>query len=501
MNTGSIDGPDHPNAPDAMNAPNDAPNASGALDALDALSDDPTLDARVRLDELVDRQALTELCKTFTSLFGIGARVYTSDGDLLADASLAHDVCAYVNGGPSGRRACAATVSGAKAADPGEAGDVLHPCFTGAAYRVVSIEYDGRRIGRIVLGPYVPAEAAGEGAVSVVDPELDDGKARSLLTKMPHAKAATVMRLAAHLRATLDLILFSGHKALLTGQMHLLSVRESYRELEEKNARLQEAYDRLRELDRLKSNFLATVSHELRTPLTSIIGYSEMLAEGIAGPLNTEQQDFVRTIHEKGEHLLSLIMGLLDLSKLESGTMALRRRSTQLGAVLGEVMTTVAPNARKKGVEVTLSVPAPLPELRGDPERLRQVFINLVDNAIKFTPTGGSVVMSATIESGASDEPFALLAPTRNDVEVRVCDSGIGIPERERERVFDPFYQVDSSSTREYGGTGLGLSIVKRLVEAHGGTVRIAGNEPKGTVFIVRLPVGGPSGQGSPPPP
>jgi two-component system, NarL family, sensor histidine kinase BarA len=142
-------------------------------------------------------------------------------------------------------------------------------------------------------------------------------------------------------------------------------------------------------------------------------------------------------------------------------------------------------------VKLALDVGAQIADVRGDPERLRQVFLNLVENAIKFTPSEGSVTLRARMEdgSGGGDEDgLSLLAPTRARVEVRVLDTGIGIPIRERSRVFDAFYQVDSSSTREYGGTGLGLSIVRRLVEDHGGTIAIEDNEPKGTVFVVSLP-------------
>jgi two-component system, NarL family, sensor histidine kinase BarA len=310
---------------------------------------------------------------------------------------------------------------------------------------------------------------------------------------MPRAKPQTVTRIARHLKSALDLLLFSGHKAFVTSQMHLASVRESYRELEEKNARLQEAFDRLKELDRLKSSFLATVSHELRTPLTSIIGYSEMLSEGLAGELKPEQLEFVNTIHEKGGQLLSLIVGLLDLGKLESGTMRMKMQIIGIASVLREVVSTLAPMARKKGVGLSLEVAPGIADVRADSERLRQVFLNLVENAIKFTQAGGVVALSARMAEGedaqtGDDEGMALLAPTREQLEVRVADTGIGIPTRERTKVFDAFYQVDSSSTREYGGTGLGLSIVKRLVEGHGGAIRIEDNQPKGTVFVVTLP-------------
>jgi signal transduction histidine kinase len=237
---------------------------------------------------------------------------------------------------------------------------------------------------------------------------------------------------------------------------------------------------------------LGTVSHELRTPLTSIIGYSEMLAEGITGELNPEQKEFVTTIHEKGEQLLQLITSLLDLSKLESGTMAMRRKLSEIHPVLADVQSTCLPNALKKGVKLVLDLDAQGCELSADPERLRQVFINLVDNAIKFTPKDGTVTIESRVvddvDEADASEGFSLLSPMEKSVRVRVRDTGIGIPAHERPKVFDPFYQVDSSSTREYGGTGLGLSIVKRLVEGHGGTVSIEANEPTGAVFVVVLP-------------
>jgi signal transduction histidine kinase len=186
-------------------------------------------------------------------------------------------------------------------------------------------------------------------------------------------------------------------------------------------------------------------------------------------------------------------MSLLDLSKMESGTMRMTMRNVRIDSVMKEVVSTLLPTARKRGVHLEMSGDASaLGEVRGDPERLRQVFINLAENAIKFTPSEGSVVLRAQMVEGEGDGDedagLSLLAPTRSLVEVRVVDTGIGIPRREWTRIFDPFYQVDSSSTREYGGTGLGLSIVKRLVESHGGAIRIEDNPPRGTAFVVTLP-------------
>ncbi len=471
----------------------------GGAGPLPVAVEDLVLDARIRIEDLVARDGLEELCLSFQALFGIPVRIYSTEGALLADAAGEHELCAYVNTTTGGRKACEATVSSVKARDPGEAGDVTHPCFTGAAYRVLGLEYDGRRIGRLVMGPFLPANVTDPPASLLgVDPGVAKDRAQALLAKMPRAKAETVTRMATHLKAALDLILFAGHKAHVTSTMHLASVRESYRQLEDKTAKLQEAFDRLKELDRLKSAFLATVSHELRTPLTSIIGYSEMLVEGLAGEMKAEQAEFVKTIHEKGQQLLSLISGLLDLGKLESGTMRMVMGTVRIDEVLDEVASTLRPTARKKDVRIEVEAPADLPDLYGDAERLRQVFLNLVENGIKFTPPGGSVTLRARSgqghDGGSQDEEgLALLAPARTNLEVRVSDTGIGIPARERAKVFDAFYQVDSSSTREYGGTGLGLSIVKRLVVAHSGTVRIEDNRPRGTVFVVSLPQQGPA--------
>jgi signal transduction histidine kinase len=444
---------------------------------------------------LVDRGLLQEVVRSFSTLFGMAMRVFSAEGVLLADSVDQQSICKYINTVAEGRSACNATVATIKRVDPGLDGQLVHPCFSGANYKIVSICYDARVVGKLILGPYLPADVKEvPGSLTVTAPALEPTRLRELLPRMPRAKADTVSHIANHMRAMLDLILFSGHKAFLTSQMHLASVRESYRELQDKNSRLQKAYDKLRELDRLKSNFIATVSHELRTPLTSIIGYSEMLAEGIAGELRPEQQEFVGTIREKSEQLLGLIMSLLDLSKLESGSLSLQKTDLDMRDVLKDIVTSLVPNARKKTVTLNLEVPAEPTTIRGDANRLRQVFLNLADNALKFTPAGGEIRLGARVALDSSVEGddafgFALLAPAKTVLEVYVADTGIGIPEAERVKVFDPFYQVDSSSTREYGGTGLGLAIVKRLVEAHDGKIRIDANEPKGAIFVVTLPV------------
>ncbi len=403
----------------------------------------------LRLEELVDKNALREMVESSERIFGLPIRVVSVSGALLTGAG----------GAGSDEEPLHLDV---------RAGPKSHTATNGALYRVIPLDYDRQPIGRIVLGPYASRAPSPFAA----------------------AEPAVVEQVGAHLATVLEVMLFSGHKALLTSQMHLASVKESYRELCEKNERLGEAYDRLKELDRLKSNFLATVSHELRTPLTSIMGYGEMLAEGVAGPLNDEQREFVDTIRNKSDQLLGLIMSLLDLSKLENGTMPVRVGRLNIASVIDEAVSTLTPIALKKGVTVEATVPDDLPPVLGDSDRLRQVFINLTDNAVKFTPEGGEVRLVArmTVEQPLGEPGLVLVAPLRPVVEVRVMDTGIGIAPEERDKVFDPFYQIDQSSTREYGGAGLGLAIVKRLVEAHQGSIHVEANDPHGAVFVVTLP-------------
>ena len=224
---------------------------------------------------------------------------------------------------------------------------------------------------------------------------------------------------------------------------------------------------------------MATVSHELRTPLTSVIGYSEMLLEGLAGPLAAEQREYVTTIMEKGESLLHLISGILDISKIEKGGIQeLNRQVVRPESVL-DAITTVRPQAQKKDLTLDVVVAPDLPDIYVDTYKVRQVLLNLLSNAVKFTLQGGRITVSVDLES--ADGPGTW-------VRYAVEDTGIGIPADKLDRVFDVFFQVDNSSTREYGGTGLGLSIVRSFVESHGGSVRVQSVPGQGSTFSFTMP-------------
>jgi two-component system, NarL family, sensor histidine kinase BarA len=454
--------------------------------------DELVIEQQFVLEEVIDRRTLPEFTESLEDLMGLPVRILTASGTILADTRQIPEPHRIIQGSTAGRLRLNQTISQVLAARPALGETLEVQCFSGATYFVVPIAHDGHMLGRSVLGPVWLADES----ASPPPEELPEGARAELervlatVQQRTRAECKTVLR---HIVASLDVLLHSGLKAHLASSLHLSSVRESFRELADKNMKLQVAYDRLRELDRLKSNFLATVSHELRTPLTSIIGYSEMLREGIPGDLNEEQAEFVATIHQKGEQLLELIQSLLDLSKLESGTMGLKKRDLDCGSLCRDVALTLAPTARKKNVTLEAHVAPDLPSFLGDGERLRQVLLNLTENAIKFTPAGGDVVIAAALVREESNETegggLVLGATQRTVLELRVTDTGIGIPEEQRERVFDAFYQVDNSATREVGGSGLGLSIVKRLVDAHDGSIRIESNPPVGTAFVVRLPM------------
>ena len=357
------------------------------------------------------------------------------------------------------------------------------------------------RDGRLLVGAPPPAEALAArpefepvaleagGVAYVVAPLMHEGDAIGVLVMHAHGgdRAVDVDRVAAHLHRVADAFIVDGIKRAMSARMHMATVEEANRELTEKNRRLAQAVERLQEADRVKSNFLATVSHELRTPLTSVIGYSEMLLEGIAGELNEEQREYVRTVMEKGDQLLQLITGILDISRMEAGELRVEKQPFELDEVMSVALSTVAPHARRKKLMVGCTMPPGLPLVLGDRDKIRQVLLNLLGNAIKFTPEGGKIDVSAAV-APLKPQPSSTAEPNAA-VRVSVRDSGIGVPPEHHKRVFDPFYQVDNTSTREYGGTGLGLSIVKRLVEAHGGAVWVESEAGKGSSFSFTIPL------------
>jgi signal transduction histidine kinase len=247
--------------------------------------------------------------------------------------------------------------------------------------------------------------------------------------------------------------------------------------LAETNAELEMTNRELERANRLKSEFLASMSHELRTPLHTIIGFSELLAEEWEGPLNEKQQRFVQHIHTDSLHLLELINDILDISKIEAGRLELRPEPFDFGALVAESLASVRALAQAKSLALETDLDVPM-AVEADRLRIKQVLVNLLSNAIKFTPEEGRIRVEACVQ-----EPFVV---------VSVSDNGVGIPSEEHDFIFDKFHQVGATSKGIREGTGLGLAITKRLVEQHGGIIRVESEPQRGSTFRFTLPLGSP---------
>lgn len=276
--------------------------------------------------------------------------------------------------------------------------------------------------------------------------------------------------------------IMTGHLARSIENVRLFAQLKRSREgLVLRNRALEQANERLKELDRLKSTFVASVSHELRTPLNSIIGFSEVLIDGLVGELGSTAQEYLSYIHTSGTHLRDLINDILDLSKLQAGRMTLALEQVDIIDLIKEVHLTLAPLIEKKSQRLEIHQAGPIPQVTADRFRLKQVLINLLSNANKFTPPEGQIVFQAS-----------LLDPVT--LRLDVIDNGRGVPLEEQSIIFEEFRQARTTS-QPGEGTGLGLAISRRLVELHGGRIWVESHtEPgEGSKFTVLLPVAGPS--------
>jgi PAS domain S-box-containing protein len=266
--------------------------------------------------------------------------------------------------------------------------------------------------------------------------------------------------------------------------------------LRETNDRLAATNQELLRATKLKDEFLATMSHELRTPLNAILGMSECLTEGIFGEVNERQAKSIDTIHRSGQHLLALINDILDVSKIAAGKLELEFTSVPLQRLCDASLALVRAQADRKQIAIETHIPTQIGMLWIDERRMCQVAINLLSNAVKFTPKGGRITLAAEIVV-ANDRATS----ERQDwVRISVTDTGIGISPADRDRLFQPFVQIDSSLNRQYEGTGLGLALVKQMVELHGGYVTLESELGQGSCFSLHLPYSATDSQSCSPP-
>ncbi len=250
--------------------------------------------------------------------------------------------------------------------------------------------------------------------------------------------------------------------------------QEMEQRIVERTAELAEAMERAQAADRIKSAFLATMSHELRTPLNSIIGFTGIMLQGLAGPLNPEQQKQMSMVQDSARHLLALINDVLDISKIEAGQLKLSITSFDLNASIKKVVKLVSPLAEKKGLNLKLDIAGDVGMATTDQRRLEQIVLNLLNNAVKFTEKG-HVGISCHLENGQ----YCL----------SVSDTGIGIQPEHLQEIFQPFHQLDTGLTRKHEGTGLGLSICKKILGMMGGAIEVQSRWGEGSSFTIRFPI------------
>ncbi|WP_085120596.1 PAS-domain containing protein [Tistlia consotensis] len=260
--------------------------------------------------------------------------------------------------------------------------------------------------------------------------------------------------------------------------VRIIGAAQDITERRQAEAELRGAMETAELANRTKSEFLANMSHELRTPLNAIIGFSEVMAQELLGPLGDGRyRTYAQDIRDSGTHLLDIINDILDVSKAEAGMLELAEEPIELADAVTASLRLISQRAERGGVRLRESVPQELPPLLADPRRLKQILINLLSNAVKFTPAGGTVSVEAWQEA-------------EGELAIRIADTGIGIKPEDLARVLEPFTQADSGFNRRHEGTGLGLPLTKALVELHGGRLELSGNEGGGTRAVVRFPAG-----------
>jgi signal transduction histidine kinase len=240
--------------------------------------------------------------------------------------------------------------------------------------------------------------------------------------------------------------------------------------VKERTSELNEALRRLSELNQMKANFVANISHELRTPLTHVKGYLELLVTESLGAISEEQRHALQVTQRSTSKLESIIEDLIMFSLASRGEMSMRLDKVDIRRVVSLAVKSSLPKAEERGVQVLAAIPDGIPLVQADSEKIGWVLNQLLDNGIKFTPSGGNVVITLKEEG-------------RNLIMVSITDTGIGIPSSRLKEIFEPFHQLDGSSTRHYGGTGLGLSLVRQIVEAHGSLLDAQSAEGKGSTF------------------
>jgi signal transduction histidine kinase len=410
-------------------------------------------------------------------------RILSAEGELLSD-SAAPGLAA----GPLSDRALAAAAADERGvsrvpsnpADERQGLEIVAPCADERGRHLLSVAY---HVSFRTLGPSIAQPVYATAGLTLVSIVLAVWVAVTLTSRItrPLEELTTGAQSIAEGHFDRRLAIRSGDELQILAEAfnHMsMRLKENVEELEESNKKLAGANEELKELDRMKSDLLANVSHELRTPLTAIKGYTDYILDRKLGAVTEKQEKGLLVVQRNLDRLSKSIGALLDFSRMDMGRVAVHLQPFNLPQLVEQVVTTLRAELEKKRLRFELRVEPHLPQVIADRERVSQVFENLIINAMKFTPEQGVIGVYAARRTGAG----------RGGVEVRVRDTGIGIPRAQLDKIFNRFYQVDGSSTRRVGGVGLGLSIVKIILEGHGSSISVDSQEGQGTEFRFTLP-------------
>lgn len=418
----------------------------------EAAADNPTdvLGANAGLRDLLDPNSVEDVLSSFYALFQIPIRILDQEGRALAKNRKQPALNDYLAELPAVARRLGEVYETLRQQEPGEDGQFTLTCFTGATYHVASIAHDGRRIGRVVLGPFQTSHS-GELSKELLEcaPDLDVPRTKELFAALPRVREDTMRAISRHLGVLLDALMFAGHKAWLTESMHLSAVQESFRELADKAELLQQAEQRITELDQSRSSFLAAVAADLS----------------------------VRHSEADSEQLGKMAAQLADLARLERGTLALAIGATNPGQLLADLQAELRARRPSASVELVLPRAGALPQLAADAARLRQALELLAEDAT------GQVAASLRLEasrresladSAQSGAWVLFAAPVPTVLEVRVIHLRLAMAELERDLP---------------GRVQLARALAARIAQAHGGGLSVEDHPPAGAAFVLTLPL------------
>jgi two-component system, cell cycle sensor histidine kinase PleC len=347
----------------------------------------------------------------------------------------------------------------------------VYPPLAGSGFHAIPLRAEGRGPAYGILLASSPSEKIAPNVSWVVE-QLSRLVARLFMP--PDKHVTSIVRNAADLaqpRADVEV----SYRTLRLAHLER-RVEDAAVELAAQGELLRRQHIEIEQASALRSQFLTNISHEFRTPLNAILGYTHMLLRGVAGAVTEPQRKSLQRIDANSRHLLTHINDILDITRLEAGQIPLKLTKVRISELVDEVLSEIEPLIQRSNLAVTVRMRGTLPAVRTDREKVKQIVLNLLSNALKFTPTG-SVTISASVET------------RRRLITIVVRDTGVGIPEESQGKIFEDFRQLDNSPARGYGGTGLGLPICRRLAEMLGGSIDVESQVGEGSTFTLRLPV------------